>query len=447
MSLDPELLAHALARMAGGVALPLENLERLSGGANMESWSFDWGGAGYVLRRAPTAEMMEGRPFGHDVEAAIVRAARAVGVLAPEIVGELGETDDLGTGYVMKRVEANVSPAKILAEPAPSLIADIARELARIHRIPAADFAQLPAPDTQTMINQLKERFVGYGADRPIFALALHWLDHHVPAPTKPVFLHGDFRIGNLMADENGLAAVLDWELCHLGDRHQDLAFGCINSWRFGHIDRPAFGVGEFSELWAAYEAESGVAVEPDRFRFWLVYSCLWWGLCCLQMADIWRSGVDKSLERAVIGRRASETEVDLLMLLEVDAPEAERVPITLEQLPDGAAQGEPSRSEMLDALTDWIKADVRPKASGRDKFMASVALNALGMLRRESDAGVEPFDRALAAELLKGQQSLETPGLLARLRRHALAKLAVDQPHYSALASARSLWIGSMLP
>jgi hypothetical protein len=164
-------------------------------------------------------------------------------------------------------------------------------------------------------------------------------------------------------------------------------------------------------------------------------------------MAEIWRSGVDKSLERAVIGRRASETEVDLLMLLEVDAPEAERVPITLEQLPDGAAQGEPSRSEMLDALTDWIKADVRPKASGRDRFMASVALNALGMLRRESDAGVEPFDRALAAELLKGQQSLETPGLLARLRRHALAKLAVDQPHYSALASARSLWIGSILP
>ena len=69
MSLDPQLLASALARMAGGVALPLAGLERLSGGANMESWSFDWGGSGYVLRRAPSAEMMAGRPFGHDVEA------------------------------------------------------------------------------------------------------------------------------------------------------------------------------------------------------------------------------------------------------------------------------------------------------------------------------------------------------------------------------------------
>jgi aminoglycoside phosphotransferase (APT) family kinase protein len=447
MSLNPELLAHALARMAGGVALPLANLERLSGGANMESWSFDWGGAGYVLRRAPTSEMMEGRPFGHDVEAAIVRAARAVGVLAPEIVGELIETDDLGTGYVMKRVEAEVSPAKILSDPPPSLITDIARELARIHRIPTADFAQLPSPNTQTMVNQLKERFAGYGGDRPVFALALRWLENHVPVPAAPVFLHGDFRIGNLMADGNGLAAVLDWELCHIGDRHQDLAFGCINSWRFGHIDRPAFGVGELSTLWAAYEAESGTAAEPARFRFWLIYSTLWWGLCCLQMAEIWRSGLDKSLERAVIGRRASETEVDLLMLLEEDAPETERAPISFDALPTPETQGEPSTGEMLDALTEWIKGDVRPKASGRDKFMASVALNALGMLRRESAAGIEPFDQALSAELLSGKQSLETPGLLTRLKRQALAKLAVDQPHYSALGAARSLWIGSNSP
>ena len=96
MSLDPNLLAQALARMAGGAQLPLANLARLSGGANMESWSFDWGGAGYVLRRAPTPEMMAGRPFGHDVEAALVRAAHAHGVRAPEVVGELVARDDLG---------------------------------------------------------------------------------------------------------------------------------------------------------------------------------------------------------------------------------------------------------------------------------------------------------------------------------------------------------------
>jgi aminoglycoside phosphotransferase (APT) family kinase protein len=441
MSLDPTLLARALARLAGGVELPIEHLGRLSGGANMESWSFDWGGAGYVLRRAPSTEMMEGRPFGHDVEAAIVRAARKAGVSAPEIVGELVASDDLGSGYVMRRIEADVSPARILAEPPASLVRDIARELARIHTIPATDFAQLPAADAWTMVADLKARFAGYGGDRPILALGIKWLEDRVPEPVPAVFLHGDFRMGNLMADANGLAAVLDWELCHLGDRHQDLAFGCINSWRFGHIDRPAFGAGQLDDFWAAYQAESGFAVDPARFRFWLVYSTLWWGLCCLQMAEIWRSGLDKTLERAVIGRRTSETEVDLLMLLEEDAPETQRLPIRLDPPPEARRQGEPSAVEMIEALSGWLEKDIKSKAEGRDRFMAAVALNALGMLQREAGDPPAVHDKALADDLLAGRQTLATPGLLAKLKKTALAKLATDQPKYSALAVAIQRW------
>lgn len=441
MSLDPTLLAHALARMAGGVELPIEHLGRLSGGANMESWSFDWGGAGYVLRRAPSSEMMEGRPFGHDVEAAIVRAARKAGVSAPEIVGELVPSDGLGSGYVMRRVEADVSPTRILGDPPASLVSDIARELARIHTIPVDEFPHLPCADAAKMVADLKMRFAGYGGDRPVLALAIKWLEDHVPEPAPAVFLHGDFRMGNLMADANGLAAVLDWELCHLGDRHQDLAFGCINSWRFGHIDRPAFGAGELADLGAAYEAESGTAVDPARFRFWLVYSCTWWGLCCLQMAEIWRSGLDKSLERAVIGRRVSETEVDLLMLLEEDAPETQRLPIRLDEPPEPRRQGEPSTFEMIGAIADWLEQDVKPKAEGRDRFMAAVALNALGMLQREAAGPPAVHDKALADDLLAGRQTLATPGLLAKLKKAALAKLAADQPKYSALAAAIKKW------
>lgn len=441
MSLDPSLLAQALARMAGGVALPIEHLGRLSGGANMESWSFDWGGGGYVLRRAPSPEMMEGRPFGHDVEAAIVRAARKAGVSAPEVVGELVPEDRLGSGYVMRRIEADVSPARILGDPPPALLGDIARELARIHTIPVSDFQHLPSADAATMVQDLKTRFASYGGDRPVLALAIKWLEDHVPAPVRPTFLHGDFRIGNLMANVDGLAAVLDWELCHLGDRHQDLAFGCINSWRFGHIDRPAFGVGDLPQFWAAYEAESGFSVEPDRFRFWLVYSTLWWGMCCLQMADIWRTGLDKTLERAVIGRRVSETEVDLLMLLEDDAPETQRLPIRLDKPAEPRRQGEPSTVEMLEALSDWLEKDIKPKAEGRDRFMAAVALNALGMLGREASHPMTVLDKDLADDLLAGRLTLATPGLLAKLKKSSLAKLSADQPKYSALTAAIRKW------
>jgi aminoglycoside phosphotransferase (APT) family kinase protein len=441
MSLEPERLARALARMAGGVELPLEHLGRLSGGANMESWSFDWGGAGYVLRRAPSLEMMEGRPFGHDVEAALVRAARKAGVLAPEVVGELVESDALGTGYVMRRVEAEVNPAPILADPAPSLITDISRELARIHAIvPRADLA-IPHMDTAQALADLATRFDAYGGDRPIIALALKWCAENLPERTDPVLVHGDFRMGNLMADANGLAAVLDWEIAHWGDSHEDLAYGCMTVWRFGHIERPAFGVSDLDTYFAAYEHESGTIVDRGRFRFWLIYRTLWWALGCIQMGDIWRHGIDRTLERAVIGRRTSENELDLLLLLEDDAPETQRLPIRLDPPAPPRRMGEPSTVEMLEALRDWVDTDVKSKAEGRDKFMAAVAMNALGMLIREQENPVQVHDKALADDILAGRKTLASPGLLAKLRKDALGKLANDVPKYAALAKARETW------
>jgi aminoglycoside phosphotransferase (APT) family kinase protein len=422
-------------------------LTRLTGGANMESSSFDYAGRGYVLRRAPSAEMIAGRPFGHDVEAAIIRAAVAGGVKAPIILGELAESDGIGTGYVMERVEAEVNPAKILAEPPPALTQDLARELARIHAL-VPSFAidedllgRIPVLDTATALADLKARFNGYGGDRPIQALAIRWLEDHLPSPTPPVLVHGDFRMGNLMVGENGLAAVLDWELAHLGDAHEDLAYGCMTVWRFGHIDRPAFGVSDLATYFAAYEAESGIKVDPARFRFWLIYRTLWWALGCMQMADIWREGIDRSLERAVIGRRTSENELDLLMLLEEDAPETQRLAMTLSPPIDARRQGETSTAEMLEAITEWITHDIKPRAEGHDKFKVAVALNALGMLTRDAANPVDVHDKALSDDLIHGRITLASPGVLAKLRRLALAKLGNDVPKYAALAKARAMW------
>jgi aminoglycoside phosphotransferase (APT) family kinase protein len=434
---------QAIMHRATGTNAPVENLTRLSGGANMESSSFDYAGQGYVLRRAPSAAFMEGRAFGHDVEAALVRAAHAAGVLAPEIVAELTPADAIGTGYIMRRVEAEVNPTTILADPLPSLISDIARELARIHAISPRAGIAIPHMDTAAALAELKARFMTFGGDRPIIALAFRWCEDHLPSPLlQPVLVHGDFRMGNLMVDTDGLAAVLDWELAHWGDSHEDLAYGCMAVWRFGHFDRPAFGVADLESYFAAYEAASGTAVDRERFRFWLVYRTLWWAIGCLQMAEIWRSGVDRSLERPVIGRRTSENEIDLLMLLEADAPEAEKGPTTLPPATPTRRLGEPSSTELLEALREWIETDVKTKAQGRDRFMAAVAMNALGIMIREGESPADPHDAALSEELLNGTQSLATPGLLARLRMMALKKLANDSPKYASLGAARKLWM-----
>lgn len=436
-------LSAFMSRTAGPGAL--SGLSRLSGGANMESWAFDWADQSYVLRRAPSAEYMEGRPYGHVIEAALVKAAHAGGVKAPEVTGILADTDGMGTGYVMRRVIAEVSPAKILPDPPPSLVADLGRELARIHALPRAAIPEgIPVMDTADALAELKARFLSYGGDRPVIALAIKWCEDHLPVPAELVLVHGDYRMGNVMVDKDGLAAVLDWELAHLGDAHEDLAFGCMTVWRFGQLDRPAFGVGSLEDYFAAYETAGGRAVDRDRFRFWLVYRTLWWALGCLQMGQAWRSGADTTVERVVVGRRTAEQELDLVRLLEEEAPEAERSRRLPSPPPASASPvGEPTTREMVQAVRDWLGEAIKPHAEGHGKFQVAVAMNALGIAMRDLDAGTRAEDKALAAALLAGRTTLAEPGLLAKLRRAVLEKCAVDSPKYAALARSRDDWRG----
>jgi hypothetical protein len=129
-------------------------------------------------------------------------------------------------------------------------------------------------------------------------------------------------------------------------------------------------------------------------------------------------------------------------MLLEADAPEAEKGPITLPPATPTRRLGEPSSTELLEALREWIETDVKAKAQGRDRFMAAVAMNALGIMIRDTESPIDPHDAALSEQLLNGSKSLETPGLLAKLRKMALQKLANDSPKYASLVAAQSLWV-----
>ena len=132
------------------------------------------------------------------------------------------------------------------------------------------------------------------------------------------MLVHGDFRNGNLIVGEQGLVAVLDWELAHLGDPMEDLGWLCVNTWRFGNPEQPVGGFGKLEELFAAYEAAGGRA-DAQRVFWWQVLGTLKWGIVCEAMAQTWLSGDERDVEKAAIGRRASEAEIDLLALL---APE-----------------------------------------------------------------------------------------------------------------------------
>lgn len=434
-----------MRRILGGApdGAEISGLSRLTGGANMESWSFSFAGNPYVLRRAPSPEMMVGRPYGHDVEAALIRHARKGGVKAPEIVGELDAGDGLGTGFVMRFITGEVHPGRILAEPSPELVADIAAELAKIHTLPVDGLPPLPRAGSGQMLADLQTQFAEYGADRPVIALAIKWCSDNQPSPVPPQLVHGDFRMGNIMANEDcgNVAAILDWELAHLGDGHEDLAWGCVGAWRFGHYDRPALGLSGLVDYFAAYEAAGGGPVDRARFRYWLIHRTLWWALGCLKMGAIWRDGVDRNLERAVIGRRTVECELDLLMLLEEDVDIGPDDRIFLPERERRPGRGEPDAGEILTAIGEWIATDIKEGAKGRDKFMAAVAINALSIVRRELDGPVEYHDAVLCDDILAGRVTLDQPGLLKKLRHILLVKAANDTPKYAGLAAAREKW------
>jgi hypothetical protein len=130
--------------------------------------------------------------------------------------------------------------------------------------------------------------------------------------------------------------------------------------------------------------------------------------------------------------------------LLEELAPPAERsrpLPPPAELVEPGT--GEPSGAEILTAISEWLAADIKPLVSGRGKFDLAVARNALGIVAREIAQRPVATDAVLTARIMAGEEDLATPGLLARLRRMALSKLAADMPKYPALAVARAQWEG----
>lgn len=327
-----ERLERALQRMLGA-PVTVEGLRALSGGASQETWAFDTvprgSGPGpaaeYVLRRTPA----EGRgrfalAATMDAEAALLGQAARAGVPVPEVIGVLEPADALGEGFVMARVSGETLPRKILRDPAYArarggLAHQCGQALARIHAIPVAELPPLRRAMAAEELAQYREEHVRCGAARPVFELAFRWLGRGCPTQdVAPALVHGDFRHGNLIVDTSGLRAVIDWELAHLGDPMQDLGWICVNSWRFGH-PLPVGGFGTREALYAGYEAAGG-KVDRERARYWEILGTLRWGVMCEMMAAAWIEGHERNVEKAAIGRRASEVELDLLALL-VPAP------------------------------------------------------------------------------------------------------------------------------
>jgi aminoglycoside phosphotransferase (APT) family kinase protein len=320
---DPELLTRPLGRVLPA-PVRIGTLRRLSGGASRETFAFDaTDGDGrvheLVLRRDPTAAGAAGRATEYE----LLRAVAAAGVAVPRVVTLLDDADGLGSGFVMARVAGETIPRRILrdaehADARERLASQCGTTAARIHAVEPAALPPLPVLGASAQLDQQRALLDAFGEPHPAFELGLRSLAERLPPePDAPTLVHGDFRHGNLVVGADGLRAVLDWELAHLGDPVEDLGWCCVRSWRFGVHERVVGGFGDLDDLLDAYAAVAGWRPDPEHVRFWTALGTLKWGVICIAQAFTHLHGIVRSVELATLGRRVAETEWDLLDVLD----------------------------------------------------------------------------------------------------------------------------------
>jgi len=320
---DPAALARVIARFVEG-PVEVDGLRRFSGGASRETWSVDAIDAAgrihrLVLRRDPPTQASAAN---RATEFAVLSAADAGGVPVPRVRALLADNDGLGAGFLMDRVDGETIPRHILRDPefetARALLTEQAGSIAaRIHAVDLGSLPQLPVMSAYQQVEQQRALLDAFDEPHPALELGLRWLGQHVPADPPPTLVHGDYRNGNFIVGPDGIRAVLDWELAHLGDPTEDLGWLCVKSWRFGNAGQVAGGFGALDDLLAAYAGAGGAPVDEETVRFWVVLGTVKWGVICAGQALAFVNGILRNVEMAALGRRVAEMEWDLLDLLD----------------------------------------------------------------------------------------------------------------------------------
>jgi aminoglycoside phosphotransferase (APT) family kinase protein len=320
-----------LAR-ATGEAVRVEALAKLPGGACQDNFKIELesssGRRTLVLRSDPLTSLPNSLRRRDEYD--VIRTAARAGVKTPD-ASWLGS--DLvrpgADGYFMPWVDGVALGAKVLRSPELAsaravLAGELAVELAKIHRItpatdPGLERTRLgPAIDPfERALGSLRASMDKMVMPRPALELIYRWLAEHPPECRERVLVHGDFRTGNFLVTERGLAAVLDWEFARWGSPFEDLAWLCLREWRFGQLASPVGGFARRSELYRTYEAASGRPVLPADIRFWEVMGNAVWGMGCVYQAERYLGGEESDLELIAIGPRAVEMEWEALRLIE----------------------------------------------------------------------------------------------------------------------------------
>nr|WP_245555557.1 phosphotransferase family protein [Gordonia soli] len=411
-----------------------------------------------IVRAVPAAEP---GAAGLAAEARVLSAAMAAGVPVPAVLDVADSADGadghdradfLGFPYVvMDFVDGESIPRKILRDDTftsarAAFVTQVGDILARIHTIDDDAVGEVPVVDDP--VDALGRLFPREYAEMPAgLVLATEWLRAHRPESAHRTVVHGDFRLGNLLVTADGVSAVLDWELVHLGDPVEDLGWLCAKAWRFG-ADRAVAGMGDRDDLLDAYARAAGWRPSIDTLRWWELYATVRWGLICGFQANRHIDGAESSMELAAVGRRSAEQEFDALLALGIVDPEHVPDPLTAPSTADERPHGPPSRGDLLAAVRGFLTGELSSEAlSGSARFHTRVAANVIDIVHRQlllgdrqtresalrwRELGVEP-DADIVGALRDGALDATDPAVRGAVAADVRDRLVVVNPrHFS---------------
>ncbi|WP_036555512.1 phosphotransferase family protein [Nocardioides insulae] len=383
---------------AWSTSVAVIDARRLTGGASRETWALtvrrEDAGELRVIARIDTVAKGS---LALEVEA--ISAAAKVGVPVPEVYDSGTDDQVVGGAFMLVAfVDGETIPRKLLrdeeyAGARDGLARTMGRTLARIHTADLPD-SELLTTVADPLGDMIRDNGLGVPV-APGLALGLRELRRRAPSSGRTTLVHGDFRLGNLLIDGDGLAAVLDWELVHRGDPVEDLGWLCAKVWRFGS-PLPAGGVGTREELLDGYAEEAGWRPTDEHLAWWELFATVKWGMMCQRMTTTHTSGAQPSVERAAIGRRTCEQEFDVLLALGLDEPH--QAPPLPDYSEGTDLYGWPNAAQLADGVSHFLTTSAMP-LGGALGFEARVAANVVAMLQREALLGPEAR-RTHAAQL-----------------------------------------------
>jgi aminoglycoside phosphotransferase (APT) family kinase protein len=289
---DQQLADYLAARLAVP-ELTIRDLQRIYGGASRETWMFTacWETDGgpreehLVLRKDPPASLLES---DREIEYAFYSAYQDTEVPVPRMRWLENDPSHLGSPFfIMDRIlDCEGGAQRILEPDYDDIRAKIGRRhyeiLADVHRrdwrgSPITEVIDAPAPE-DCWKRELDhwERVIDENelTPQPIARAAIRWLRANPPPPPERVtVVHGDYRVGNfLYRHDGGIYGIVDWEMAHLGDPIEDIAWSFMEAWEWARNGLKG-GIIDAEEAIAAYERASGTKVDREALHWWDVFS------------------------------------------------------------------------------------------------------------------------------------------------------------------------------